>query len=126
MLKLIKKAIYNQFLIDHSGKPFAGDERAEDSAITPMIMLIGLCDKFDVDHEEIKEMLCLEEESYLHKLGRYNEMVSQGQSLHLLNQLKIDTSIKRFYMKYLLCMNYITIHQDSYLQNEKLLKPYKR
>lgn len=126
MLKLIKQAIYNQFLIDHEGRPFGGDLRAEESRITPITMMVGICDKYDLNQDLVKEMLCLEDNSYKYKLGRFKEIVSQGQSRHLAGVLNKNDSVKRFYMKYLLCMNFIKLHNKNYVSNNKLTKPYRR
>jgi hypothetical protein len=126
MLKLIKNAIYNQFLIDHTSRPFGGDLRAEESNITPVVMMVGLCDKYDVESSEVKEMLCLEDKSHKHKLSRFKEMINEGQERHLFSTLYYDDSVKRFYIKYLLCMNFIHFYQKDYVSNNELIKPYRR
>lgn len=126
MLRLIKNAIYSQFVIDHHSRPFGGDLRAEESIISPVIMMVGLSDKFDVDPDEVKQILCIEQVSYLHNLDRFVEMISEGQARHLFSTLDYDDTIKRFYIKYLLCMNFIEFYQKDYVSNNELNKPYQR
>jgi hypothetical protein len=125
-INLIGDAVYNNFLIDTEGRPFCGDLRVEDNTMTPVVMMIGLCDKYDVDQLDVESLLCIEREEYEFKLDVFKQCIDQGQRNKLFGILTNDSAVKRFYIKYQLCMNYIKHSKSSYVSLYELSKKYRK